>query len=98
VQTCALPIFPVRGDRQVIEQVIAPGVRGDISSQDVAGDEIALEQPGIAWEVFGVGRAWGSRGPGGEPQKRACGIDVDADYAEELRVGAEIRCGPVRRK
>ena len=64
----------------------------------MAGDEIALEQPGIAWEVFGVGRAWGSRGPGGEPQKRACGIDVDADYAEELRVGDEIRCGPVRRK
>ena len=57
--------------------------------------EIALEQPGIAWEVFGVRRAGGPWGPGGEPQQRARGIDVDTDHPEELRVGDEIGRGPV---
>src|SRR5207245_11724708 len=83
------------GYRQVIEQMAAPGVRRDIGPQDVAGPQIALEEPGLAWGLVGRCRGRGSGGPGGEPQKRACGIDVNADRTEEPAVGDEIGNGLV---
>src|SRR6266480_5519037 len=73
----------------------APGVRRDIGPRDVAGPQIALEEPGLAWGLGGRCRGRGSGGPGGEPQKRACGIDVYADHTEEVTVGDEIGGGPV---
>src|SRR2546430_10539411 len=73
----------------------APGVRRDIRPQDEAGPQVALEEPGLAGGVVRRCRARGARGPGGGPQKRACGMEVNADQTEELAGGDEIGGGPV---
>src|SRR6266508_5526357 len=71
----------------------ASRVSRDIRPQDVAGPQIALEEPSLAHGL--VGRCGGARSPRGEPKKCACGIDVNADHAEQLTLGDEIRGGPV---
>src|SRR6266567_224592 len=38
----------VRGYRQIIEQMTASRVRGDVSQNNVAGPQVALEEPGLA--------------------------------------------------
>src|SRR6266576_1404565 len=85
----------VPGNRQVIEQMIALGIGGDIRPQDLAGPQIALEQPRLARGLSKRRRDHVAWRPGGKPQQRACGIGMDSDHAKQIAVSDEIEAGSV---
>src|SRR5437762_2797366 len=75
--------------------MIAFGIGRHVRPQDVAGPQIALEQPRLAWGLPERCRDHVAWCPRGEPQQGACGIDMNADYAKEIAVRDEIGAGPV---
>src|SRR6266576_1175518 len=75
--------------------MIAFGIGRHVRPQNVAGPQIALEQPRLAWGLPERCRDPVAWCPRGEPQQGACGIDMNADYAKEIAVRDEIGASPV---